>query len=100
MRMPSYIPRGSATRCGLTDALIALLLGLGGGALYTATCAPSVLFGDGGEFQFVPYILGIAHPTGYPPYLLLGWLWSHLLPMGDVAYRMNLFSVLWAALAV
>jgi hypothetical protein len=100
MKMPSYAPRASATRAGVTDALIALVLGLGSGTLYVATCAPSVLFGDSGEFQFVPYILGIAHPTGYPLYLLLGWLWSHLLPMGDVAYRMNLFSVLWAALAV
>lgn len=83
-----------------TDALIAIVLALVSGALYAATCAPSVLFGDGGEFQFVPYILGIAHPTGYPLYVLLGWAWSHLLPLGDVAYRMNLFSAFGAALAV
>jgi hypothetical protein len=31
---------------------------------------------------------------------MLGWLWSHVLPLGDVAYRMNLFSALWAAVAV
>jgi hypothetical protein len=68
--------------------------------LYLTTLAPTVLFGDGGEFQFVPYILGIAHPTGYPLYLLLGWAWSHILPIGEVAFRMNLFSALWAALAV
>ncbi|NIO71864.1 MAG: DUF2723 domain-containing protein, partial [Anaerolineae bacterium] len=43
---------------------------------------------------------GIAHPTGYPLYTMLGWLWSHVLPLGDVAYRMNLFSALWAAVAV
>jgi hypothetical protein len=82
------------------DVVLALILGLGGFALYLATLAPTVLFADGGEFQFVPYILGIAHPTGYPLYLLLGWVWSHALPIGDVAYRMNLFSALWAALAV
>jgi hypothetical protein len=83
----------------MPDVLIALLLALGSAALYVATCAPSVLFGDSGEFQFVPYILGIAHPTGYPLYSLLGWFWSHGLPLGDVAYRMNLFSAVWAALA-
>jgi hypothetical protein len=82
------------------DVLIAVALTLVSGALYVATCAPSVLFGDGGEFQFVPYILGIAHPTGYPLYVLLGWAWSHLLPLGDVAYRMNLFSAVVAAPAV
>jgi hypothetical protein len=68
--------------------------------LYASTTAPTVLAADGGEFQFVPYILGLAHPTGYPLYLLLGWAWSHALPLGDVAYRMNLFSAFWAAAAV
>jgi hypothetical protein len=82
------------------DVLLALAVGLGALVLYIATLAPTVLFADGAEFQFVPYTLGIAHPTGYPLYLLLGWVWSHVLPIGDVAYRMNLFSALWAALAV
>ena len=31
-------------------------------ALYVATLAPSVVPGDPGEYQFIPYILGIAHP--------------------------------------
>jgi 4-amino-4-deoxy-L-arabinose transferase-like glycosyltransferase len=84
----------------LLDLLIATVLGGAAFSLYAATLAPTVLAGDGGEFQFVPYVLGVAHPTGYPLYTLLGWLWSHLLPVGDVAYRMNLFSAFWAALAV
>jgi hypothetical protein len=82
------------------DPFISILLGAGAFALYASTLAPTVLSGDGGEFQFVPYLAGIAHPTGYPLYTVLGWLWSHLLPIGDVAYRLNLFSALWAALAV
>jgi hypothetical protein len=82
------------------DLLIGVLLGGASFALYAVTLAPTVLAGDGGEFQFVPYLLGVAHPTGYPSYTVLGWLWSHLLPLGDVAYRMNLFSAFWAALAV
>ena len=83
----------------LLDPALALLVGGAAFALYAATLAPTVLAGDGGEFQFVPYLLGVAHPTGYPLYTLLGWAWSHLLPLGDVAYRMNLFSAFWAALA-
>jgi hypothetical protein len=82
------------------DLLVSIILGGAAFALYVATLAPTVLAGDGGEFQFVPYLLGVAHPTGYPLYCLLGWAWSHLLPFGDVAYRMNLFSAFWAALAV
>ncbi len=84
----------------LWDLLIAGALAGVSAALYVRTCAPSLLFGDSGEFQFVPYILGIAHPTGYPLYVLLGWLWGHLLPLGNVAYRMNLFSSFWAAMTV
>ena len=88
------------SRRRLLDLLIAFLLAGAAFALYVATLAPTVLAGDGGEFQFVPYLLGVAHPTGYPLYTLLGWAWSHLLPVGDVAYRLNLFSAFWAALAV
>lgn len=84
----------------LLDLLIGALLGGATLALYTWTLAPTVLAGDGGEFQFVPYLLGVAHSTGYPLYTMLGWLWSHLLPLGDVAYRLNLFSALGAALAM
>jgi hypothetical protein len=82
------------------DGLIAVALGTAALALYATTLAPTVLPGDGGEFQFVPYLLGVAHPTGYPLYCLLGWAWSHLLPLGDVAFRMNLFSAFWVAAAV
>jgi len=83
-----------------TNFIITIILALSSLALYVKTAAPTVLTADSGEFQFVPYIAGIAHPTGYPLYTMLGWLWSHALPLGDVAYRMNLFSVLWAVVAV
>jgi len=83
-----------------TNLIIAIILALSSLALYVRTAAPTVLTADGGEFQFVPYIAGIAHPTGYPLYTILGWLWSHAMPLGNVAYRMNLFSALWAAVAV
>lgn len=67
--------------------------------LYIATLAPSVLPGDSGEFQFVVPTLGIPHPTGYPLYLLLGKLFT-LLPVGSMAWRLNLFSAAAAAGAV
>ena len=34
---------------------------------------PDVGFWDTGEFQTVAPILGTAHPTGYPTYLILGF---------------------------
>jgi hypothetical protein len=44
-------------------------------------------------------VLGIAHPTGYPTYLTLTHLFTYL-PVGDVAYRVNLASAAYGALAV
>ena len=67
--------------------------------LYLRTLAPGVLGGDSGEFQFAAWLGGFAHPTGYPLYLLLGWLWTHLLPLHDPAWRMNVFSALWGGVA-
>jgi hypothetical protein len=51
-----------------------------------------VQFWDVGEMQTVPWIYGIAHPTGFPLYTLLGWLFSHALPLGSIAWRMSLYS--------
>ena len=82
------------------DVICTALVTCVGFALYAYTAAPAVLMADAGEFQFVPYIAGITHPTGYPLYTLLGWLWSHVAVIGNVAYRMNLFSALWGGLTV
>ncbi|MCX6045725.1 MAG: DUF2723 domain-containing protein [Chloroflexi bacterium] len=71
--------------------------------LYSATAAPSIveLFDDSLEFQLVGPTFGIAHPTGYPLYSLLGGLWSRVIfPFGNWAWRMNLFSALAAATTV
>ncbi|MBN1660812.1 MAG: DUF2723 domain-containing protein [Anaerolineae bacterium] len=95
-----HTPERRASQAGVVDGIIGLGLALGALGLYRATLAPTLLGGDAGEFQFVPPLLGVAHPTGYPLYVLLGWVWTHLLPMGDVAFRMNLFSAVAAAAAV
>lgn len=82
--------------CGVAAGLfLASLL------LYVSTLAPSVvtLFDDSLEFQLVTYRLGIAHPTGYPLYTLLGKLFTFL-PFGNVAYRVNLMSAVFGAATV
>lgn len=68
--------------------------------IYLRTTAPTVLPGDAGEFQFAAWGFWLAHPTGYPLYLILGGLWQHLLLFGDPAFRLNLFSAFVSALAV
>ncbi len=83
------------------DLVLALALFGASFALYGRTLAPSVatIFDDSLEFQLVCPTLGIAHPTGYPLYTLLGRLFTFI-PVGDVAYRVNLMSALFAALTV
>ncbi|MBI3958784.1 MAG: DUF2723 domain-containing protein [Chloroflexi bacterium] len=76
------------------------LIGLGALLLYGATAAPGIaeLFDDSLEFQLVAPTFAIAHPTGYPLYTLLGGLCSRLLfPIGNWAWRMNIFSALAGA---
>ncbi len=62
-------------------------------AVYTRTLLPGMAFGDWGEMQTVPHVLGVAHPTGYPTYILLSWL-AQLVPIGSIAFRANFLSAL------
>ena len=63
-------------------------------AIYVASAYHDVMYWDIGEMDTVPYILGIAHPPGFPLYTLIGWAFTHLLPFGSVAFRMSLLSAL------
>jgi len=64
--------------------------------IYMITLAPSMDFIDAGELAAVVHSFGIAHPTGYPLFTILGGLWAKL-PIGDGIYRMNVFSALCGA---
>ncbi len=76
-------------------AAVAVLLPL---AVYLPDLSPFVGRADTFEFQVVAPRLGIAHPSGYPLYILLGKLFS-LIPCGATAWRVNLSSAVCAALA-
>jgi len=65
---------------------LAFLVPLG---LYLASTGGYPAYWDTGELQTVPYILGIAHPTGFPLFTLVGWIVSHGVPLGSVAWRIN-----------
>ena len=85
----------------LDRRLALLIFGLCLG-IYSRTLAPGLLDGDAGEFQFAAWRFGLAHPTGYPLYLLLGGSWQRLSVLFGVepAASLNFFSALLAALAV
>ncbi len=67
-------------------------------AVYVRTLLPGVGFWDTAEAQTVPYTASIFHPTGFPTYAIVGWLWTRL-PLGEVAFRMNLLSAVSVSLA-
>jgi len=67
-------------------------------ALYSHTLAPTVTLVDSGEVTMAARTLGVAHPPGFPLYVLLAHLVS-LVPIGNVAVRVNFASALFAALA-
>lgn len=59
--------------------------------------APTVSFWDTGEFIATSHIMGIPHPPGSPLFLLLGKIFS-LIPFSkDIAFRVNLLSVISSA---
>jgi hypothetical protein len=88
----------------LAEAAIAPLVGaLATLWLVIPTLAPGLLSqagGDSAEFQTVAWVLGTAHPTGYPAYVILGFIATHLVPFGDPAFRLNLLQAFLGAGAV
>ncbi|HMN23969.1 MAG TPA: DUF2723 domain-containing protein [Ignavibacteriaceae bacterium] len=77
-----------------------LLTGLIAFVFYMLTIAPSVIEIDTGELAAVQCTLGIAHPTGYPIYTMLGYLFSLLpLPFSKI-FQMNLLAAIYCAAAV
>ncbi len=89
--MPPY-SLGSEASDVKRKLLAPVLVFLAAFALYATTVAPGTLFGDPSEYQFIPAILGIAHPPGYAFYTLLAKLWQLLVPLGTVAFRTNLLA--------
>ncbi|HVR47868.1 MAG TPA: DUF2723 domain-containing protein [Candidatus Binatia bacterium] len=67
--------------------------------VYAASASPEPASWDTAELQGVPYVLGISHPTGFPFYVLLGYVWSHAFAFGSIAWRTNVMSGVAIAVA-
>jgi len=81
------------------DFIIGLILFIFVFEIYIKFLAPSILPGDPAEFCIASYVLGIPHPTGYPIYTWIGHLFT-LIPVGSIAYRLNLMSAFFGAATV
>ena len=67
--------------------------------VYLLTLTPELCTGDSGELTTAMYSLGAAHPPGYPLYTMLGKIFTYI-PIGSVAYRVNLLSAFFGALTI
>ena len=68
--------------------------------VYLLTLAPTIYNLDSAELTTAVASRGIIRATGYPLYLFLGRIWINLIPIGDMGYRMNLFSAVCGATTV
>lgn len=87
-------------RSAVGAAWVAALLALW---VYVQTLSPTVAWvnqgEDSGDLLAAAATLGIAHPTGYPLFVLLGRAASWI-PIGAVAFRINLVAALAGAASV
>jgi tetratricopeptide (TPR) repeat protein len=89
------LPRSFSTQAELPSAGAVFLVAL---VVYSWTLAPTVTPTDSGELILAAYGLGVAHPPGVPLWIMLTHIAS-LVPVGNVAVRINFSSAVFAALA-
>jgi len=102
-RSPGGTPAPAAGGALATPSGLALLVAAGAIAiaslvLYVATLAPGVSLVDSGELIVAAAGPGVAHPPGFPLYVLAAHPFTRL-PVGSLAWRVNLASATFAAFA-
>lgn len=68
--------------------------------VYLRTLAPTVGFIDSGELATVACTLGVAHPTGYPLFTLVGWVFSKLPIASEEIVRLNIMSAFFCSVGL
>src|SRR6266581_1225385 len=66
---------------------------------YYLTLAPEMTLEDSGELATGSFYAGIPHPPGYPVWTIYTWLWTVLLPIKNIAWRVALGEATGGALA-
>lgn len=89
-------PAAGVGRWDLGGVVVVALASL---AVHRSTLLPGLGAWDTAEAQVIPAVLGTMHPTGFPAYVLLGWLATRLTPLGSPAFLMNLLSAVLVAVA-
>jgi len=67
-------------------------------AVYLWTLAPELTLEDSGELCTGSFYAGIPHPPGYPFWAMYSWFWTFILPIGNVAWRVEVGQSFAAAM--
>jgi hypothetical protein len=87
------------TTSWLTPRAVAIALAVTAFAVYATGAAPGVEWLDSGELTAAGWSLGVSHPPGQPGYSMIARL-AAFLPLGEVAFRVNVLSGACMAIAV
>lgn len=68
--------------------------------IYLKTLNPTVTFIDSGELSAAASTLGIAHPTGYPLFTLLGYIFTILPISQSEVYNLNVMSAFFCSIGI
>ena len=82
-----------------SNRFLLFLLFLSTIGVYSFTTAPTVTMEDSAFFLITAKYAGVAHPPGYPLYILIGKLFS-LLPFQNTAYSIHFLNILLGSLGV
>jgi tetratricopeptide (TPR) repeat protein len=72
----------------ITFAVTTLLVFVG----YYMTLAPDLTLEDCGELAVASFYAGVPHPPGYPVWTVYTWLFTVLLPVSNIAFRVAVAS--------
>ena len=87
-----YGTMGGLVRVAYAVGVAVLALGL-----FVLTLAPMVTAEDSGELIAAAWHFGVPHPPGYPLWTMLCGVFVHVVPIGSIALRANLFSAVCSA---
>src|SRR2546423_5730112 len=66
---------------------------------YLLTLAPEQTLEDSGELATGSFYAGIPHPPGYPVWTVYTWMWTRILPIGNIAWRVSVGVAVGSAVA-
>jgi len=96
---PAAVPVEVAPLFRRIDWLAAALAFAIVGTVYYLSLAPELTLEDSGELVTGSFYAGIPHPPGYPVWTIYSWLWTVLVPVGNMAWRVALAEAFAGATA-